>query len=176
MFARLVCLGSLLGSLVVPACTPETPARPANAPSSPGPSRAASFAPLPDTAFQGAEAAPPISRFETRRIDPNDEGDDDGAHEHAHAHGAASRFHGAPVDLDLKSADLADVFRLLADVGHVNIVVDGTVSGTVTLRLKHVPWDQALDLVARTHGLALERDGNVIVVRTAAILGHLDGR
>ncbi len=72
-----------------------------------------------------------------------------------------------PVDLDLKGADLADVFRLLADVGHVNIVVDGTVTGSITLRLKHVPWDQALDLVARTKGLALERDGNVIVVRAS---------
>ena len=79
--------------------------------------------------------------------------------------GASRRFHGAPVDLDLKSADLGNVFRLLADVGRVNIVVAGDIAGTVTLRLKHVPWDQALDLVARTHGLELRREGNVIVVR-----------
>ncbi|HSO38160.1 MAG TPA: secretin and TonB N-terminal domain-containing protein, partial [Labilithrix sp.] len=96
--------------------------------------------------------APPLSRFETRRI------------------GAASdderrpRYHGATVDLDLKNADLADVFRLLADVGHVNIVVSGEVTGTITLRLRHVPWDQALDVIARTKGLGLERDGNVLTV------------
>ena len=147
-----VCLGAL-GS----ACTPETPAQAplAAASSSPAPPEPL---PFPDTAFRGEPSTPPLpSRFETRRLDPSDE---------ENPRGAASRFHGAPVDLDLKGADLADVFRLLADVGHVNIVVDGTVTGSITLRLKHVPWDQALDVVARTKGLALEREGNVIVVRT----------
>jgi len=171
-------LGSLIGSLLVPACTPartaETAPRPATAPaSSPASSASSRALPFPDTAFQGDgtgraapfPGAPPsrverFDRFETRRIGA---GDDDGD-----ARGVPSHFRGAPVDLDLKSADLADVFRLLADVGHVNIVVDGSVTGTVTLRLKHVPWDQALDLVARTHGLALEREGNVIVVGVSA--------
>jgi hypothetical protein len=118
-------------------------------------------APFPDTAFRddasdtrpSAATSPPPSRFDTHRI--------------GEAPAPAARFHGAPVDLDLKSADLANVFRLLADVGHVNIVVSGEVTGTVTLRLKHVPWDQALELVARTHDLDLEREGNVIVVRSA---------
>jgi type IV pilus assembly protein PilQ len=47
----------------------------------------------------------------------------------------------------------------------VNIVVAGDVSGTITLKLARVPWDQALDVVAKAKGLALERDGNVIIVR-----------
>jgi type IV pilus assembly protein PilQ len=148
-------LASFIGLLS--ACTPASAP---NAPPSPAASARAPAAseplPFPDTAFQGQPSQPLPSRFETRRIDPNDD---------ENAHGTPSRFRGAPVDLDLKGADLADVFRLLADVGHVNIVVDGTVTGSITLRLKHVPWDQALDLVARTKGLALEREGNVIVVR-----------
>ncbi|MDB4937912.1 MAG: Type pilus biosis protein PilQ [Labilithrix sp.] len=117
------------------------------------PSSPSSPAPFPATAFRSDEA-PAHSRFDTRRI-----GDGDAA--------PAARFHGAPVDLDLKSADLANVFRLLADVGHVNIVVAGEITGTVTLRLKHVPWDQALDVIARTKELDLERDGDVIFVRSA---------
>ena len=117
--------------------------------------------PMPSTAFEGdtpargcdacsAPAQAP-SRFETRRIG---EGAPRG-----------SGFHGAPVDLDLKGADLHDVFRLLADVGKVNIVVAGEVSGTITMKLRRVPWDQALDVVAAAKNLSLERDGNVIVVR-----------
>ncbi len=120
--------------------------------------------PFPETAFrdEAAPGAPPSAHanaprtatYETRRI---------GA-----APPPAARYHGAPVDLDLKGAELANVFRLLSDVGHVNIVVSGDVTGTITLRLKHVPWDQALEVVARTRDLDLEYDGNVIVVRTAA--------
>ncbi len=138
------------------ACAHETEARP-GVPSS---DRSSASVPLPDTAFRNDDEAtlpsPTPSRFATRRIGSADD----------EASGAR-RFHGARVDLDLKSADLANVFRLLADVGHVNIVVAGEVTGSITLRLKHVPWDQALEVVARTRGLDLDREGNVIVVRPA---------
>jgi hypothetical protein len=162
-------LSFLASALLASACAHETQERPATAASiasaSPPPSPLA----LPESAFRGAEEASrpsspsspsSPSRFDTRRIGV---AEDDGDPETS----ASRRFHGAPVDLDLKSADLANVFRLLADVGHVNIVVAGEVTGTITLRLKHVPWDQALDLVARTHGLELHREGNVIVVRAS---------
>jgi type IV pilus assembly protein PilQ len=56
------------------------------------------------------------------------------------------------------------VLRLLSEVGHANIVVADGVSGRVTIRMKHVPWDQALDVVARAKGLAIERDGGVMLV------------
>ncbi|MCA9588434.1 MAG: secretin and TonB N-terminal domain-containing protein [Myxococcales bacterium] len=72
------------------------------------------------------------------------------------------------MDLDLKDADLADVFRLLADVGRVNIVVGGEVSGKVTMRLRHVPWDQALDVIVRAKELSIERDGNVLLITRRA--------
>ena len=132
-------------------------------PASPSPPHAAPSAlPFPETAFRddleagrgpASASSPPQSHFDTRRIGGEAP--------------PVARYQGAPVDLDLKSADLANVFRLLADVGHVNIVVAGDVTGTITLRLKKVPWDQALEVVARARDLDLERDGNVIVVRTA---------
>lgn len=163
-----VALVSLLGSLLVAsltsACAHETQERPATATAAaPTPSPP----PLPDSAFRSDEesARPPSpSRFDTRRLGVSGVSDDDADDAEGDTSGSR-RFHGAPVDLDLKSADLANVFRLLADVGHVDIVIAGEVSGTVTLRLKHVPWDQALELVARTHGLGLHQEGNVIVVR-----------
>lgn len=125
-----------------------------------------SDAPLPPTAFTDDAALEPASggsategaargdRFATRHI-----GGEDTV--------ASPRFRGAPVDLDVKGADVHDVFRLLADVGKVNIVVADDVSGAVTMRLRRVPWDQALDVIARARGLVYDRDGDVILVRAA---------
>jgi type IV pilus assembly protein PilQ len=56
------------------------------------------------------------------------------------------------------------VFRLLGDVGRVNIVVPETVKARVTLRLKQVPWDQVACTVAAAHRLAITVNGNVLLV------------
>ncbi len=80
----------------------------------------------------------------------------------AEARGA--RYGGRPIDLDLKDADIGNVCRLLADVGKVNIVLGDGVQGRVTLSMKRVPWDQALDAVIEAKGLRAEREGNVILV------------
>jgi type IV pilus assembly protein PilQ len=72
---------------------------------------------------------------------------------------------GAPVDLDLQGVDIADVCRLLADVGRVNIVVADGVHGAVTLRLRRVPWDRALEVILQTKGLRAESAGDIIIVR-----------
>jgi type II secretory pathway component HofQ len=76
--------------------------------------------------------------------------------------------HGAAIDLDVKDADLHDVLRLLADVGHVNLVVADTVAGKVTVKLTHVPWDAAACAVAASHQLAIDVDGNILMVTPAA--------
>lgn len=78
-----------------------------------------------------------------------------------------TRWRGHTVDLDLKDASLHDVFRLLSDVGRINVVVGDEVKGAVTLRLKKVPWDQALCTVARTKQLRVMADGNVYLVTAA---------
>jgi type II secretory pathway component HofQ len=74
-------------------------------------------------------------------------------------------FHGAAIDLDVKGADIHEVFRLLADVGNINIVVPDDVAGKVTLRLKRVPWDQVACTVAAVHKLSIVADRNVVLVR-----------
>lgn len=71
---------------------------------------------------------------------------------------------GRRVDLDFKEVELADVFRLLADAGGVNIVVADDVKGKLTLRLRRVPWDQALDTVVKVKKLKLERNGDIYLV------------
>ena len=73
-------------------------------------------------------------------------------------------YTGATIDLDLKDADLHNVFRLLADVGGVNIVVSDQVRGTITLRLRRVPWDQALHTIVRSKQLSLKHDQGLYLV------------
>jgi len=70
------------------------------------------------------------------------------------------------INLDIVGADIRNVLRLIADVGHVNLVYGDDVAGQVTMHLKGVPWRRALDGVLGTKGLASERDGNVIRVAT----------
>lgn len=139
-------------------CARETPERPAPKSASKSSSEIhPSSLPMPETAFSGNESDAGSGtyasedRFSTRHIGPSGDA-------------TAHRYGGARIDLDVKGADLHDVFRLIADVGRVNIVVAGDVSGTITLKLKSVPWDQALDVVAKARNLSLERDGNVIIV------------
>jgi len=82
----------------------------------------------------------------------------------------ARGYTGRRIDLDLKDADIHNILRLLADVGRVNIVTADDVSGNVTIRMKNVPWDQALDVVLQAKGLGMVRSGNLIRVAPLATL------
>jgi type IV pilus assembly protein PilQ len=81
-----------------------------------------------------------------------------------------TRFTGRRIDLDLKDADVHNVLRLLADVGRVNVVTADNVSGAVTIRMRNVPWDQALDVVLQSKNLGMVRQGNMIRVAPLADL------
>jgi type IV pilus assembly protein PilQ len=74
----------------------------------------------------------------------------------------APRYRGEPISLDLKDADLADVCLSFATIARANVVVDPGVRGTVTVRLRDVPWDQALELILRMNGYAMARDGRIL--------------
>jgi type IV pilus assembly protein PilQ len=76
-----------------------------------------------------------------------------------------AKYHGAPIDLDVKDADIHDVMRLLADVGNTNIVISDEVQGKVTLRLKRVAWDLIACTIAQTQKLYVTVQDNVILVR-----------
>ncbi len=73
-------------------------------------------------------------------------------------------FTGRRIDIDLKDADVHNVLRLLADVGQVNIVTADNVTGSVTIRVRNVPWDQALDIVLQSKNLGMVRQANMIRV------------
>jgi len=83
---------------------------------------------------------------------------------------AQQRYAGRRIDIDLKDADVHNVLRLLADTGHVNIVTADDVSGTITIRMRNVPWDQVLDVVLQAKGLGMVRQGNLIRVALLAQL------
>ena len=74
------------------------------------------------------------------------------------------RYGGRRIDLDFKDADIHNILRLLAEVGGVNIVTSDEVSGQVTIRMRNVPWDQALDVILQAKGLGMVRRGNLIRV------------
>ena len=75
-----------------------------------------------------------------------------------------SGYTGRRMDVDLNNADVHNVLRLLAEVGQVNIVTADNVSGSVTIKMRNVPWDQALDVVLQSKGLGMVRAGNIIRV------------
>jgi type IV pilus secretin PilQ/predicted competence protein len=79
-------------------------------------------------------------------------------------------YRGKPIFLDLKDADILDIFRLIAEVSGFNVVVDPDVSGRITLRMDNVPWDQALEVILKNQGLGKEIEGNIMRIAYTAKL------
>ncbi|WP_156762906.1 type IV pilus secretin PilQ [Woeseia oceani] len=73
-------------------------------------------------------------------------------------------YEGQRLTLNFQDIETRAVLQLLAETSGRNIVVSDTVQGNVTLRLRNVPWDQALDIVMTTKGLDMRENGNVIIV------------
>jgi len=73
-------------------------------------------------------------------------------------------FKGERLSLNFQDIEVRSVLQLIADFTGINIVVSDTVKGSLTLRLKNVPWDQALDLILKTKGLAMRQTGNVMLI------------
>jgi type IV pilus assembly protein PilQ len=80
------------------------------------------------------------------------------------------RFHGKAITIQVRDADLVDVFRLISDTSGFNIVVSDEVQGRITLSLTDVPWDQVLDVVLSSRQLGAERNGNVLRITTLQAL------
>ena len=77
-------------------------------------------------------------------------------------------YEGARMTLNFQDIQVRSVLQLIADVSDLNIVVSDSVSGSLTLRLTNVPWDQALDIVLETRNLDMRRSGNVIWIAPIA--------
>jgi len=81
-----------------------------------------------------------------------------------------SLYTGEAISLNLKDVDLKDFFRLIHEISGLNIIVDPNVSGTVTLVLDDVPWDQALDIVLKNNGLGDQLEGNILRIAKISTL------
>lgn len=75
---------------------------------------------------------------------------------------------GDKLSLNFQNIEVRSVLQLIADFTELNLVASDTVTGSITLRLDNVPWDQALELVLKTKGLDKRQVGNVLMVAPAA--------
>jgi type IV pilus assembly protein PilQ len=82
----------------------------------------------------------------------------------------ARKYRGQRISMDFKDADLANVFRIIAEVSNLNIITSDDVKGKVSVRLVNVPWDQALDIVLRSKNLGATMEGNVLRIAPVAAL------
>ncbi len=73
-------------------------------------------------------------------------------------------YSGEKLSLNFQNIEVRSVLQLIADFTGINVVVSDSVRGSLTLRLKNVPWDQALDIILKTKGLAMRQTGNVMLV------------
>lgn len=76
--------------------------------------------------------------------------------------GSKTGYAGEKLSLNFQNIDVRSVLQVIADFTGFNIITSDTVTGNLTLRLKDVPWDQALDIIMQSKGLSLRKTGNVI--------------
>ncbi len=76
-------------------------------------------------------------------------------------------FTGEKLSLNFQDIEVRSVLQLIADFTDLNLVASDTVVGNITLRLKNVPWDQALEIVLKSKGLDKRQEGNVLLVAPA---------
>ena len=74
------------------------------------------------------------------------------------------------ISIDFKDADIVDIVRLMSEVGSFQVVVDPGIACKLTLKLKEVPWDTALDVALRTCGLGHEEESGIMRVAPVAKL------
>ena len=77
---------------------------------------------------------------------------------------------GDRISLDVKDADIRDVLRSFGELAGVNVAIDPEVRGSVTVRLMDVRWEDALEVILRSNGLAVEGDPRILRVGTPASL------
>jgi type IV pilus assembly protein PilQ len=82
----------------------------------------------------------------------------------------AFRYRGEKLSLNFQDIEIRSVLQLIADFTDLNLVASDTVAGRITLRLKNVPWDQALEIIMKTKGLDKRLVGNVLMVAPASEL------
>ncbi len=80
------------------------------------------------------------------------------------------QYRGRRISLDFKDADIHNILRLISEVAKLNIITSDEVSGKITITMRNVPWDQALDIILKTKKLGKVRHGNIIRIAPLAEL------
>ena len=75
-----------------------------------------------------------------------------------------SGYNGEKLSLNFQNIEIRSLLQVIADFTNFNVVTSDTVTGSVTLRLKDVPWDQALDIILQAKGLGMRKAGNVLLI------------
>ena len=78
--------------------------------------------------------------------------------------GSRGGYKGEKLSLNFQNIDVRAVLQVIADFTGLNIITSDTVQGSLTLRLKDIPWDQALDIILQTKGLDMRKNGNVVLI------------
>jgi type IV pilus assembly protein PilQ len=78
--------------------------------------------------------------------------------------GTRKGYQGERLSLNFQNVDVRSLLQVIADFTNLNIITSDSVQGSITLRLKDVPWDQALDIILQSKGLDMRKNGNVILV------------
>lgn len=85
-------------------------------------------------------------------------------------------YSGEPLSMEFQDVEIRSVLDILAQFTDLNIVASDSVSGSITLRLINVPWDQALDIILKSKNLGKRENGNVILVAPAAELAEQESK
>jgi type IV pilus assembly protein PilQ len=78
--------------------------------------------------------------------------------------GTRGGYKGEKLSLNFQNIEVRAVLQVIADFTGLNIITSDTVQGSLTLRLKDVPWDQALDIILQTKGLDMRKNGNIVLI------------
>jgi type IV pilus assembly protein PilQ len=78
--------------------------------------------------------------------------------------GTRKGYKGEKLSLNFQNVEVRAVLQVIADFTGLNIITSDTVTGSLTLRLKDIPWDQALDIIMQTKGLDMRKNGNVVLI------------
>jgi type IV pilus assembly protein PilQ len=83
-------------------------------------------------------------------------------------HSVKKAYKGRRVTLEFSDADVRKIFQLIAEVSNLNFLIADDVTGTISIKLVNVPWDQALDVILDAKGLGMQREGNIVQIKPKA--------
>ena len=87
---------------------------------------------------------------------------------------ATPKYTGKPLTLNFQTIEVRTALQIIADFTGLNVVASDSVTGSLSLRLHQVPWDQVLDIIVQTKGLNQRRQGNVIWIAPRAEIAARD--